>query len=133
MSEVSGGSNSLVVVGIDVTGTDDIFGAGFDVTYDPQIANLVNWSPGNLLEYGGQQVLYEVVENIPGLIVVGVTRQGAGSGGVDVTSTMNLVSLTFQVSDPGSCQVGFQNNSFIDGAQNVIPGLSWHGGTLVAN
>jgi hypothetical protein len=133
MSEISGGSNSLVVVGIDVTGTDDIFGANFEVTYDPQIANFVNWSPGSLLEYGGQQVIYQIVENTPGLIVIGIARAGGDAGGVNVTSTATLVRLTFQVTDPGSCPVGFQGGSFDDGALDPIPGLSWHGGTLVAN
>jgi hypothetical protein len=46
---------------------------------------------------------------------------------------MNLISLTFRVTDPGTCPVSFQNGSFDDGALNPIPGLSWHGGTLVAN
>ncbi len=133
MSEVSGGSSSLVVVGVDVTGTDDIFGASFYVSYDPQLADFVNWSRGNLLEYGGQQVIYQIAENTPGLIVVGITRAGGDAGGVDVISTMNLVSLTFRMTDPGSCTVSFQNGSFDDGALNPIPGLSWYGGTLVAN
>jgi hypothetical protein len=128
-------SGSVVGVAVTVTGVDDLFSADFDVTYDPQQADFVNWSAGTLLETGGNAPSYMLTATQPGVVTVGATRTGGGSGGVDVGTTQTLIYLVFQVKEPGSSALGFQRASLLDAQDppQSIPGLSWFGGTLTAN
>lgn len=135
MAEGSGTNGNLVVVEVNVTGTSNLFGAAFDVTYDSSRATFVNWSPGTVLESGGQSVSYQVSATQPGLVVIGISRTGSQAGGVDVTAAQPAIRLTFRVTQAGNSTLGFGNASLQD-AQSPpqdIPGLSWYGGTLVAN
>jgi hypothetical protein len=134
-AEGDGSSGNLVIVEVNVTGTDDLFGAAFDVVYDPGRASFVNWAPGDAFEDGGETVAYQVSASQAGRVVVGIGRTGAGAGGVNVSGTVPVIRLTFRVDQAGSSTVGFENASLQD-AQSPpqdIQGISWFGGTLVAN
>jgi hypothetical protein len=135
MSLVTGGVTNRVTVGVTVTGTDDVFGASFDVTYDSNSAQYVSWIPGSLLENFGQNVTYVVSDGVPGRLVVGVSCIGCPTG-VNVTTTRQLVQLTFTVTKPGASNIQFDNASLLDSAApNPAPigGLSWFGGALTGN
>ena len=130
----SGANNSLVTLHVNVSNTSDVFGASFDVQYDPTMAQFVNWGAGDLLEFGGQSVAYQVNATQPGRLVVGVART---SGGVGVTTTgvRRLIDLTLRVTRAGNSQVAFLNASLLD-SQNppqTKQGISFFGGTLSAN
>jgi len=132
---LGGASGNLVTVEVNVTGVDDVFSADFDVTYDPQQAEFVNWSAGTLLETGGNTPSYILTAVQPGLVTVGATRTGGSSGGVDVGASQTLINLLFRVTEPGASALTFQSASLLD-AQDLpqpIPGLSWFGGTLTGN
>jgi hypothetical protein len=135
MSLVTGGVTNRVTVGVDVTGTDDVFGASFDVIYDSSSAQYVSWGRGSLLENHGQNVTYVVSEGVAGRLVVGISCIGCPSG-VNVTDSRQLVELTFVVSEPGATSLRFANASLLDSAAPnpaPIPGLDWFGGTLTGN
>lgn len=131
----AGSSGDLVDVRVDVAGVADVFGASFDVVYDAQAATFVNWSPGTLLETGGSGVQYQVSNVTPGLVVVGATRTGGAAGGVDATGAVPAIHLFFRVRQPGTTSLAFRNADLLDGQSppQTVPGLSWSGGTLVAN
>ena len=128
-------SGNLVTIEVNVTGVDNLFSADFNVTYDPQRAEFVNWSAGTILETGGNSPSYFLTATQPGTITVGATRTGGGSGGVDVGSSQTLIHLVFRVTEVGSSTLAFEQAALLD-AQDLpqqIPGLSWYGGTLTGN
>jgi len=135
MSLVTGGVTNRVTVGVTVTGTDDIFGASFDVVYDSNSAQYMSWAAGSLLEMSGRNVTYVLSEGVPGRLVVGVSCIGCPAG-INVTETRQLVRLTFTVTKPGASNVRFENTSLLNSdAPNPAPigGLSWFGGALTGN
>lgn len=132
MAPVPGGAGSVFAVNVLVTQTSNIFGASFDVIYDPTLVNYIDWSQGNAMESGGGLVTYQVSSAQRGRLVVGVSRNGAAPG-VDITSTSNLIQLVFEVSQAGTSSLSFANAALHDPQLNLISGLSWRGATVVAN
>lgn len=132
MAQQPGGAGSTFALNVLVTQTNDIFGASFDVLYDPTQVNFLDWSEGNALESGGGLITYQVGSAQRGRLIVGISRSGAASG-VDISSTSTLVQLVFEVTQAGSSAVSFDNAALHDSQLNLIPGLSWHGATVVAN
>lgn len=129
-----GGGGNLIVVELDVTGTSSLFGASFDLTYDPAAVTFVGSSPGTALETGGYAVSYQTATSAPGRLVVGASRTG-GAPAVNVVGTQPLVYLTFQLSQAGTFGLTFENADLLNAQSPPQPinGLSWFGGTLVAN
>jgi hypothetical protein len=117
-----------------VTNTDDVYGAAFDVVYDPSRVTFVTWAPGALLESGGHVPNYAVNSPEPGRVVVGASRKGNVSG-VDVVGSRVLIRLVFRVTEVGSSAVAFQAASLIDAAlpPQDISGTTWFGGALVGS
>jgi len=129
-------SGALVTVAVNITNTNGVYGAAFDVTFDPAMASWVSSSPGSVLETGGHTPTYQVDDSQPGKVVVGASRNGSVSA-VDVVGTRNLINLTFRVTQPGSSQLTFAVGSAqLFGPQappQPIPGVSFFGGALQAN
>lgn len=126
-------SGDTVGLRVSVTGADDVFAASLDVTFDPDRVDFVDWSAGDLLEDSGQKPFYLVAEQ-PGRVVIGVSLTGGGSG-VDVDVARTLIRLTFRALEAGSSELDFENSGLLDSQAEPqdIPGISWHGGALVAN
>jgi hypothetical protein len=133
MSQGSATSGDIVMVQVNLTGVDNLFGVIFDIVYDPALADFLTHYPGTVMETGGLIGHYLVLEGPPGVIVSGVARPEGAAGGVDVTTTQTLVTLAFRVTGAGSSAISFQRYSCEDEAQQIIPELSWAGGTLLAN
>jgi hypothetical protein len=121
----------VITIGILVTDVNDIYGAAFDVTYDPAIAAFQGWAPGTLLEQDGNRPNYAVDAPQPGAVVVGASRTGNVPGVKAGGKT--LIRLTFRVLQPGSARLSFRFASITDNRipPEEIPGLSWFGGSLV--
>jgi hypothetical protein len=128
-------SHDVVTVRIDVTGATDLYGAGFDVTYDPTTAQYVGYSPGTALERSSSgSVIYQIDNGEPGRVVVGVALVGSGVQGVNIPGTAPLVHLTFRMLDTGAAPVAFEGQPALFDDQPTpqpIAGTSWFGGTLV--
>lgn len=124
-------SGNMVTVNVNVTDTNDVYGASFDVTYDSSFADYVSWTGGTLLEEGGHSPYYNVYEATPGRIVVVASRSGSVPA-VDVTGTTVLIRLTFRVNSTGASAVGFENAHLSNASvppDNLI-GITWEGGDL---
>ena len=135
MAEASGGGDQ-VTVAVNVTGTNDVYGSELTVLFDPASVAFVSRSAGTLLESGGYSVIYEDALISPGRLLVSATRFNAVPDGADVSSSEPLVQLTFRATSAGTSSVSFENVLLLDSqppAPAPIPGLSWFGGTLVAN
>jgi hypothetical protein len=125
-------AGDLITVAIQVRDADDIYGAAFDITYDPSMATYDGWAPGTLLEQDGNVPNYAVEAPQAGTIVVGASRTG-NVPGVEAGKGSTLVRLTFRVLQPGNSRISFRSASLTD---NKIPpgeivGLSWVGGSLI--
>jgi hypothetical protein len=129
-----GATGPVVTIRINVTDLSDLFGADFDITYNSTNLEYVSYSAGTALEANGGSVSY-LVEPQPGLLVVGASRNGGATGGVDVTGTKPLIHLTFRARRAASSVLSFESAALFDAQSppQTIPGISWHGGTLVAN
>jgi hypothetical protein len=129
----AGNSGDLVTVAINVRGVDDVFGADVNVVYDDSRVVYVTWQPGALLESGGQSVQY-LVTPTAGNVEIGASV--IGGSGVDATTSQPLIRLTFRALEAGDSGLTFGSADLLDdhppGPQS-IPGLSWHGGSIVAN
>ena len=124
-------SNDLVTVLVNVTDTNGIYAAAFDLLYDSAQVTYVGWTPGTLLEQGGNAVIYDVGTPQSGQLVVSASRQG-NVPGANVSGTRAVVGLTFRVEQVGNSPISFQSNTLLDGQQQPqpIPGIAWFGGTL---
>jgi hypothetical protein len=124
-------TNDLVTVLVNVTDTDGIYAAAFDLLYDADHATYVGWTPGNLLEQGGNSVFYDVGTPQTGRLVVSASRQG-NVAGANASGTRTVIGLTFRVEDPGTSPITYQSNTLLDAQQQPQPinGIVWFGGTL---
>jgi len=122
---------NTVTVRVQVTDTDDVFGASFDVDYDVSKVQYEGWSPGTILESGGNNPNYTVTAT-NGMVLVGASRSGSASG-VDVGATATLINLTFRVTDTGTLPIQFLNPVLHDNQiqPQPLPGISWSAGDLV--
>lgn len=135
LGPVAGGSaGDQVAVEVSVTGVNDVFTASFDVIYDANLVEFVNWARGSALETGGT-VSYLVNAAQPGRLQVGVSCTGCPQG-VNIGATAPLIELIFRMRQAGTSSVSFANEALLNSqapAPAPIPGLSWFGGTFVAN
>ncbi len=122
---------NLVTVDINVTDTNGMYGAAFDLKYNPATANYVGFTEGNLFEQGGHTPFYDVQEPQNGQLVVVVTRQGSVPG-VNASGTVTIISLTFELIQEGGSDVSFDAFALLDDQTlpQPIPNLSWFGGSL---
>jgi hypothetical protein len=127
-------SGDLVTVSVNVTDTNGIYGAAFDVTFDPARAQYVSWSRGALLETGGHTPTYQVDSSQAGTVVVAATRNGSVAA-VNAVGTKNLINLTFRVTLAGDTPLTFGSPELFDGQvpPQAISGVSWFAGSLQAN
>jgi hypothetical protein len=127
-------SGSLVTIKVLVTDTGGIYGAAFDLTYDPSLVRFENWHAGSFLEQGGHSPAYQVDATRAGRLVVGVARQGS-VGSVDASGSRTLIELTFRAREAGTSQIAFQNATLFDDqlTPQGLSGIVWQGGTVIAN
>lgn len=122
-------SGDLVTIRVNGPGAVTVYGAAFDVAYDPSGADYIGWSKGTLLEQGGNAPNYTVALPQNGTVVVGVSRTGSTGA---AASGQPIVSLTFRVRRSGAFPLAFRNAALYD-SQNPpqpIAGISWLAGSL---
>jgi len=124
-------AGDVITIGILVRDVDGIYGAAFDLTYDPAVAAFQGWAPGTLLEQDGNRPNYTVDAPEAGTVVVGASRTGNVSG--VRAGGRTLLRLTFKALQPGDARLSFRSASMTDNRipPEGIPGLSWFGGTLI--
>ena len=119
-----------VTLSVNVTGTNDVYSAAFDVVFNPPTVVFVGHAPGNLLEDGGNAPTYQAVAQA-GRVVVGASRVGSVPG-ANAVGSRPLINLTFRVTRVGNVQVTLENAALLDQNLNPIPAINWSGGTLQA-
>jgi hypothetical protein len=124
-------SNDVVTVNVTMTSTNGVFGAAFEVVYDDAHTTFLGYTPGSVVEQGGNSPTYNVdgAAN-PGRIVVGVSR--TGSAATNVSGTKTVIGLQFRVKQAGVYPMVIQNAAVYD-SQNPpqqIGGISWFAGAV---
>ncbi len=128
-------ADDLVTVLLNVSGTDGVYGAAFDVVCDsadgcvPSSVDFVQPSAGSLLEQGGDVPNYTATPTAVWPVVIGASRSGS-VGGVNVTTPQTIVKLTFRVKSKGTFKLKVQNAALIDNTGHAIPGVGWYAGSL---
>jgi len=128
-------SGDVVTVRVNVAAVSSVYGAAFYADYDPAQGAFVGYTPGTILEQGGNAPTYQVDDDATrGRVTVGASRTGNVSG-VNVTSSQTLVNLTFRVKKAGTSALSVQNPILYDpGAPPVPPqpiaGVTWLAGSL---
>jgi len=134
VSVAGSGNTNIVTLWINVSGTNDVSGAAFDVNFDPTMVQYAGWSPGQLLEQGNHQVTYQLNSQQSGRVIVGVSRTTAGTG-ANATVATPIIVLQFRVTRAGSSSLGFENADLLNSANPPVAksGISFSGGTLTAS
>ena len=124
-------SGNLITVRVDVTGVSNVYGAAFELSFDGTLAEYVGFTRGSFLEQGGHTPTYQVSSPAPGLVVVGVTRNGAVAG-VGTSGSMPIVNLTFRVLKAGTGAVDLPDTVLYDAQIQPQPvtGIGWLSGSL---
>jgi hypothetical protein len=127
-------SGAVFSVNVNVTDVDDVYGAAFDIVFDPDLVEFVNWSAGTLLEQSGQSPSYNVTATQPGRLVVSATLLGGVSSGVDAVGSVPIFRPTFRALDAGASSMSFEATGMYDPSDpSPMTGITWYGGTLTAN
>ena len=123
-----------LTVSVDVTETDRIASASLEVTFDPAYVEFVDWSCGELLPPCGAGTLAALSDESPGRLVFGLAKIFADTG-EDAFGTETLLRFTFRAVQAGASPLGFDSDSsaLLDPDLIDIPGITWHGGTIVIN
>lgn len=131
----TGSTCSAAQVVVNITDVNDVFGAGFDVVFDPtavRFSGTVDLS-NSWLGNDGVTVTPFATEVAPGRWVVGLTRTSATAPGIDFTGTRELCRLVFtRVGNTGNSSLTFENESLSDSSappQDIV-GVTWTGGTF---
>jgi len=122
-----------LTVSVNVTETDHIASASLEVTFDPTYVEFVDWSCGELLPPCGTGTLSALTEST-GRLIIGMAKIFAGSG-EDAFGTESLLRLTFRAVKSGPSSLDFDSSTcaLVDPDLNDIPGITWHGGTIIIN
>jgi hypothetical protein len=133
VSALGSSRSNIVTLSVMVTGTAGVYGASFDLVYDPTVAEFAGYSPGNLLESGGQQVTYQVNAQQAGRVIVGVAR--TTGVGIDAGVSTALIQLQLRATSAGASAISFQNADLLNSNNppTEIVGIAFTGGTLTAN
>ena len=122
-----------VTVSIVVSNISGLYGAAFDVSFNPQILSFVSAQKGTFLEQGGTTSILSTV-NPAGNLIVGYSILGTSAG---VSGSGTLVTLTFHAISAGTSILNFKNNALcnansLSGCTIITPTV-WNSGTIVVS
>lgn len=145
---VAAGTN--ITVDVQITDTDDFFGTTFTLAFNPaQVSFVSATTSASVIEEAGVTTQIDAVPGASaGTVVITATRFNAAGnyvGGVDVTGTSRVLSLTFNVPNPVANSAltisGFEASTCNDTTQtccnvltdNCSAGFTSGAGSLTAN
>jgi len=126
-----------------VDNVNDIYGAAFDLIYDPEFLDVVDAdvvadgvqpkvSEGELLNNAGIDTTFlrsALEDEIPGTIVMGISRSGAVIG-ADTSTDNVILSVSFLPKQEGTTSIIFDQQGLKTSDNSNIPVDSWNGVTI---
>lgn len=123
--------NSNFSLTVNIASVSNLFGAAFDLDFNPVLIQFVSATEGNFLNQGCQTSLI-TSENPAGKLLFLISRLGASCGGV--TGGGTLATLNFRSLGPaGTANLSFSNNNLclLSGVScNYITG-NWSGTIVI--
>lgn len=108
---------------------DHVFGASFYLDFNPSILNYESYTPGNFLEKIGQVQYFVNSNSMLNKLIIGISQKnsnlGANGDGV-------LIALKFRIISNVRSEISFSNSELINPNDEVIDGITWYGGALIA-
>jgi len=107
------GQDSNLSLDVNITDANNLFGIGFDLTFNSSLISFVNAVEGNFISNPSCDTAFLVTENPSGTLVVGLSFLGTSCGGV--SGSGNLMTLNFRSAQlPGSGTFSFSNTAICD-------------------
>ncbi len=107
---------------INVKDAVDLYGAGFDVTFDTGLIRVVEVREGTFLKEGATQTSFlKQIDNQQGRVVMGITRLGQVSG---VNGSGTLATVVFKPISTGTATLRLSNIILQDSSFDSIPVIS---------
>src|SRR3989344_2911254 len=125
---------SQFTVTVQVGSVTDLFGAAFDLMFNPTVLSFASAQKGIFLEQGAETSLLTAV-NPPGDLIVGYSRLAVDGVPTGVNGSGNLMTLTVNALVAGTSGLTFQNMSLCDttGSEcNPIP-TTWNNGNVTVS
>jgi hypothetical protein len=124
----SGTQGTTLSIEVRTTGVQDLYGLAFHLAYPVAALRLTGHTEGSVLNAGGTvPTSFQIVDSPPGNLVVGLTRLGRVQG---TAASGTLMTLQLTAAASGSGNLAFSSNVASDSLGNVIPGLTWAGGSV---
>ena len=107
--------NDTAYVSVTVGDIAGLFGAGFDLDYDPVKATYLKAIEGPFLSSNNEKpTIFIVTDNDDdGTIIAGITRSHYSDGGASSAGDTTLLTLVFQVNTPDSIPLTITHSSLI--------------------
>src|SRR3989344_433160 len=115
-SEASVNLGTNLTLTLNVTNISDLFGAAFELTYNPSILHFVSAQKGSLLEKDGVTTYLIATPSPEGNLLVGYSRQAVGGIATGVNGSGSLMTITFSTVAAGTSNINFQNNALCNSA-----------------
>lgn len=124
---------SQFTVSINISNISNLFGAAFDLLFNPSVLSFVSAQKGTFLEQGGVATDLLTAVNPAGDLIVGYSRQAVGGTATGVSGSGTLMTITFRALVAGTSNLTFQNNSlcYPTGVDCVVISATWNNGNVV--
>ncbi len=124
----SGTQGTTLSLEVRTAGVQDLYGLAFHLSYPVTALRFTGATQGNVLNAGGTvATAFQIVDSPPGNLVVGLTRLGPVSG---TAASGTLMTLQLTAAASGTGNLAFSSNVATDSQGNVIPGVTWAGGSV---
>ncbi|MEK7146757.1 MAG: cohesin domain-containing protein, partial [Patescibacteria group bacterium] len=106
--------NTQFTVSINISAVSNLFGAAFDLIFDPAILQFVSAQKGTFLEQDGVSTNLLTAVSPPGDLIIGYSRLASNGVATGISGSGVLMTLTFNALSAGASNLTFQNNSLCD-------------------
>lgn len=125
---------SSTTITINVNNITNLFGAAFDLVFDPNVLSFVSASKGTFLGTDSETTLLTAV-NPSNTLIVGYSRLASIGVATGVSGSGALMTLTFNALSAGVSNLIFQNNALCDANSSStcsIIATNWQNSTITA-
>jgi len=114
-----------------VTDVDDVYAAAFHISYDSSLID-ITCTEGDFLNSGKRETELFIYADIPGLLIIGISRKNIPDA-IDAVGSMTLLNLTFHAKNKeGNSTILFNNQHLLNSGTPPweIPDVNWCGGSI---
>jgi uncharacterized protein YhbP (UPF0306 family) len=111
-------SNQPFIMKVGIQEVIDLYGAGFDITFDPDLLKVLDITEGDFLKEGTTKTSFlKQIDNEQGRVVIGITRLGSITG---VSGSGTLATIVLRPKTPGTTTLKLQNIQLKDSQLDII-------------